>query len=454
MEAEERPINRLQSMYALRALSDQTYQAGREAKEAGRPVVWCMADVGFYGPILNALDIESVYPENYGPVCAAAVAAEVFLNRCEAEGFPNNMCGYMRNCIGYTARMMDLGGEIPPEAPRGGMPKPTLLLSAGVTCDSRFKAFQALGRYLDAPMWVLEYPSLGTAESLMEGAYEREIVFLIKEVRELIAFLEGQVTKKMDWDKLEETIEGTKEMQEVLHQINELRKARPCPMHARDWFSSMNASLYRAKDPGAVTELYRKMYDEVKYRVDNKISGINREEKYRVAMSGIPPWHTMEFFDQLADKGWNFVNEGYHAGRPRDVNLSGISDPVERFVRRRYPDIRQYIEQDYRPDEANRIIGEIRQRGSSRRLSHSNIRDYQIDGVFLHSVLTCRPATASLYQVQSEVMEMWKVPCLVIEGDIVDTRLFNLADALRKAEAFEETMDYYRKVRKEEGLEW
>ncbi len=43
-EVRKRPINRLQSMYALRALSHQTYQAGREAKEAGRPVVWCMAD--------------------------------------------------------------------------------------------------------------------------------------------------------------------------------------------------------------------------------------------------------------------------------------------------------------------------------------------------------------------------------------------------------------------------
>jgi hypothetical protein len=51
-------------------------------------------------------------------------------------------------------------------------------------------------------------------------------------------------------------------------------------------------------------------------------------------------------------------------------------------------------------------------------------------------------------------MEVWKVPSLVIEGDIVDLTLFDPADALRKAEAFEETMDHYKKARREAGLEW
>ena len=46
-----------------------------------------------------------------------------------------------------------------------GMPKPTLLLGSGYFCDTRYKWFQALGRYLDAPMWVLEMPHPGVPES-------------------------------------------------------------------------------------------------------------------------------------------------------------------------------------------------------------------------------------------------------------------------------------------------
>jgi len=52
------------------------------------------------------------------------------------------------------------------------------------------------------------------------------------------------------------------------------------------------------------------------------------------------------------------------------------------------------------------------------------------------------------------LMEKLKVPSLSIEGDIVDLRLFNPEDALAKAEPFEETMEHYRKMRKQEGFNW
>jgi hypothetical protein len=40
----------------------------------------------------------------------------------------------------------------------------------------------------------------------------------------------------------------------------------------------------------------------------------------------------------------------------------------------------------------------------------------------------------------------------VIEGDIVDTKLFDPVSAMQKAEVFEGTMDHYKKIRREMGL--
>jgi len=454
-EVKKRAINRLKSMYALRAYVDKMYQEGMEAKETGRPVAWCMAE-GWAGPILNAMGVDTVFPENYGTVCAAAGAQTPFLERAEAEGFPTHLCGYARNCLGYTARMMELGGEIPPEAPAGGMPKPILLLGSGMACDARFKWFQAMGRYLDVPLWTLESPAPGARESLMEGAYERNVSFLAKELRNFVTFLEDLLGRKMDWDRLGETRDGTKEMNRVWWEVNELRRARPGPMHARDFWSSMSASMYRgADDHQEITRLYRDMYDEVQYRIDNRIAGINYEEKYRMTFIGLPPWHSLGFFDQLAERGWNFVTEAvYHPGRPFTVDLSGISDPLERYIKSRYRSLPQSIYDSYGPEEAPQIIEEIRRTGSSHRTGYRSIREFQIDGAFLHPLLSCRAASFSLPFFQTRLLEEWKVPSLVIEGDIVDTSLFDPADALRKAEAFEETMDYYKKVRKAEGLEW
>ncbi len=454
-ETKTRALNRLKSMYALRAEVDKMYQGGVEAEQEGKPVAWVMLE-GWANPILNAMDIKTVYPENYSSVCAATGTATPFLERAEAEGYPSHLCGYARTCVGYSATMMDLDGEIPPEAPAGGMPKPTLLVASGAVCDARFKWFQSLGRYFDAPVWTLEQPSPGARERLAEGAYERNVNFLIKELKAFVAFLEKLLGKKMDWDKLNFTGGGTNEINRLRWEINELRKARPGPMHTRDFWSAMSAALYRgAADPKVIIDGHQKMYDEVKERVDNGIAAINREERYRLSFEGLPPWHSLGFLEDLADRGWNFVIESaYSPQRPLNRDLSRYSDPMEIYVRTRYRSIDETIEEEYGPEEAEEIKEEIRQTGTSRRLGLRHIREDHVDGAILHVLLTCRSQSAGLSLLQDRMLDVLKVPCLVMEGDIIDTSLFNPTDALRKAEAFEETMDHYRKVRKELGMSW
>lgn len=438
-------------MYALRAQVDKMYQEGLEAEREGKPVAWCMLEP-FAPPIFEAIGVKSIFPENYGTVCASTGSAGSFLQRAEVEGFPAHLCGYARNCLGYSARMMDLGGGIPPESPQGGMPKPVLLLASGMLCDARFKWFQALGRYFDVPLYTLESPALGARESLTEGTYERSVNFMVEELREFVAFLEHLLDKKMDWDKLGEDVDRTMEMDRVWYGVaNGLRKARPGPMHSRDFWSSMPSARYM--DPKIVTDLYRNLYDEVKYRVENKVASINREEQYRLVFIGLPPWHSLGFFDQLAERGWNFVFEqAYHP--PRPIDLSKVSDPLERLVRYRYQGLAGIIDFDFEPGEAAEIKQEIKQRGFSPRLSSRMVRDYQCDGAVLHTLLTCRGTSAPQNLLGSQFMEVWQVPSLVIEGDIVDLTLFDPADALRKAEVFEEIMNHYQRVRKEAGLEW
>ncbi len=439
----KKAINRLKTMYPLRALVDGMYQRAVKASQEGKPTAWCMVNWWAGDIILRAMDVACVYPEDYGAVCAAFGAAPDYLAHSDSDGFPSHMCGYARNCLGYASRLKVLG-EIPPEAPMGGMPKPTLLLGSGYFCDTRYKWFQAMGRYLDAPMWVLEMPHPGVIENRMDGARERDIRFLIEEMREFITFLEHLLDKKMGWDRLAELAEATVEMNRVWHEVNELRKARPCPMHSRDFWSSMPASLYVAAEPGATADLYRHMYDEVKHRVDNHIGAIDAE-KYRLAFAELPPWHNLGFFNQLAERGWNFVIESWAYHPPRPMDLSNVSDPLEKLARLTYQYFTGYFDDAY---AAGNWWGYF---------AHPYLEfasEYQIDGAVLHPLLTCRTATNHLMVVQEQLMTHLKVPSLVLEGDIVDLNLFDPPSAFRKAETFEETMDYYKKVRKEEGFAW
>jgi benzoyl-CoA reductase/2-hydroxyglutaryl-CoA dehydratase subunit BcrC/BadD/HgdB len=79
-------------------------------------------------------------------------------------------------------------------------------------------------------------------------------------------------------------------------------------------------------------------------------------------------------------------------------------------------------------------------------------KEYFIDGVFCHPLMSCRPATYTLLHAKNKIEEMLKIPGVVVEGDIIDMRVFNEEEAFSKVEAFLETMDHYREIRKKAGL--
>ena len=436
-------INRLQSMYPIRAQIDEMYKRTVEASQAGKPIAWCQVNWWQADPILKAMDVAVIYPENYGAVCASAGTAQAYLDLADADGFPTYLCGYARNCIGYASRMKALG-EIPTEAPLGGMGKPTLLLSSGALCDARYKWFQSLGSYLDAPLWTVELPHPGVKESQADGAYQQDINFIVGGLKGFIDFLEKLLKKKMDWDKLDETIDDFVALNRVWYELNEMRKVRPCPMHSRDFWTCMTASLYPGGDTKESLRLYQDMLAEMKDRVKNKVGAVG-QEKYRLVFAELPPWHSLKFFDQLAERGWNFVVESWAYHPPKPIDLSNVSDPLERIAKHVYQWFTGYFRDAAKEGEYMGYLA----------YPYLELaRDYQCDGALLHTLLSCRTATNHLMLVQDRLMKKLKIPSLVIEGDIVDLKLFDMADALKRAETFEEIMDNFKTIRKEEGLAW
>lgn len=444
-EEKRRVINRLKSMYPLRAKVNEAYLKSTEAMMAGNPTAWGMLNFYYGDPILKAMGIEVVYPENYGAALAATGVAQKYLDYSDADGFPTHLCGYSRATFGYTSRMMkELGGEIPPEAPLGGMPKPVFLVSSTAICDARYKWFQALGRYMNAPVWTFESPLPGVKELFMEGSYERMVDLGVKHLREFITFVERMIGKKMDWDKLNQTVDLMIEVNRVWYEINELRKARPCPMHSRDFWSAMPPALFMLGDLNDALQCFQDMYAETKDRVDNHIGAI-AEEKYRLVFAELPPWHSLDFFDRLAERGWNFVVESFGYRPPAPVDLSGIADPLERITR-----FSLQVFVGYYEDARQQNVPS----GAFAYPYLKYAREWRCDGAFLHPLISCRSASTHLPYVANLLLERLKVPSLTIEGDIVDLRLFDPQDAIARAEPFEEAMEHYRRVRRQEGFDW
>lgn len=418
----------------------------RTAVEEGRPVAWSMVDWWLGVTICRAMGLEMVYPENYGAFCAASRTAEPYLEYSEMDGFPATLCGYARVCFGYTRRLKENNFVIPPDAPAGGMPKPLFLLGSGAACDARFKWFQALGRYLGVPVWMLEFPQTGVREYFLDDNLKNNIGFMVAELKEFIAFLERLLGKKMDWDKLEELLAIRFQTHRLAYEVDELRKATPCPMTCTDFWAIMVAHLYLGEDREALA-FYRKVYDEVKQKVENKIGAVPNE-KYRMLFSELPPWHTLGFFDELAEKhGIVFAYESwsYHVPPPLpEEDIQDASDPLELIARYSYHKFHHAADFARQHDVDPIML-------NAPYLQYA--REYKADGMLCHPLMSCRPATYTLMHVRNLLLEKLKVPSVVVEGDIVDLRVFNREEAHAKIDAFIETMDYHRELRKKEGLD-
>jgi hypothetical protein len=215
-------------------------------------------------------------------------------------------------------------------------------------------------------------------------------------------------------------------------------------MHSTDFWSSMPPSLFFAGDMKVALKLYRDMLAEVQERIENKEAAINFPERYRLIFAELPPWHSLKFFDDLAEKGWNFVFEGYGYHAPKPPDLNGVNDPVEKLARLS----RNFVFNIHRHARKDGINNPI----IACYLNYA--RGYRADGFFLHPLISCRAASSNLRPIQDFLLKKLDVPTLWVEGDIIDKRVFNPQDTLSRAEAFEQTMDHYRKVRKSKGLDW
>ena len=406
------------------------YTSAHEAKAQGKPVAYCMI-LSAYDEIVRAMDITPVWNENYGGLCAAKRDAERFLNRAQRDGYSDMLCSYVSTSIGFDALRKDLGG-MPPNAPDGGMADPDMLLGTGMMiCDPRYKWFQSLGRYRDTPVhcYSLLWPP---TDADMEEVMPYYVKHLTEQLRGLVDFLERQTRKKMDWERLSQTVDLGEKTQRLWWETYQLRKSIPCPMPTQDAFNAF-VPAYFALGSKEALDFYQELYQEVKYRVDNKI-GVIPDEKYRLLWGGgLPPWHTLSMFDYFQSLGAVFpIEVTYRPYDPVEVPPS-VTDPLERLA------WRFMKQQTFRHEKAQKGSGvpEVE-------LLLEFIEGYRIDGVVMHLAQTCR--TWSLAQIhQLNVMKQYvKVPTLFIESDIVDVRMYSEADTQRRIDAFIETVAGYK----------
>jgi benzoyl-CoA reductase/2-hydroxyglutaryl-CoA dehydratase subunit BcrC/BadD/HgdB len=415
----------------IRTVVKRMYKQAQQAKEEKRKVAYCMVMCN-YEEILAAMDIVQVYAENYAGLCAVKRQAEPYMDKARAEGYSDLLCGYAQVGLGFDAMRHELG-DVPPDAPDGGMPEPDMLLGCSMGCDPRWKWFQAVGRYNDAPIYNMDV-LMPPSDADMGAIKEHSVRYMAEELRGLIAFLEEQTGTRMDYDRLTAILKQVEETRRWWRDAYELRKAVPTPMATQDHFVLFVPHHMMLTDEFTL-EFYKGLYDELKERVDNGI-GVIDDEKYRLLWGvGLPPWHSMYILDYFLEFGAVFAAEtAYMVPEPFEIPDNG-ADPVEIIALRAFE---RNTSLQRRGQEAGGVPP-LAQAHLER------IEDYAIDGVVMHITRSCRASTMGQTLVRNVIRDSYpKMPVMFMESDIIDLHTYSEAETKNKIDAFMEMVEAYK----------
>jgi len=413
----------------VRGMVKAMYRGAAEAKANGKLVAYGMVG-SQYDEIVRAMDIVPIWTENYAGLCAAKRDAERFIINAENEGYSNVICGYVRAGLGFDAMRRYLG-QMPPNSPDGGMAMPDMLLGSSFTCDPRYKWYQATGRYMNVPTYCYDVvtPPV-TADLNKVAAYY--VRYQHEQLKGLVGFLEQQTGRKLDTDRLWETIRLGDETWRTWYEVDQLRRAVPGPMPSEDHYNAMVPGMYYSGTPEALA-FYQDLKEEVKTRVENKV-GVIPDEKHRLLFGGgLPPWHTMWIFNYFESLRAVFVIENAYRGFDPVEVPGNIRDPVEYIAWRAFLRLTQRFEQA-RSRSGNPTVERIL----------DLIQDYAIDGVLFHATRSCRATTIGQRHWKNLLQRYVSTPSLQLTSDIVDVRDYSEAQWKAEINAFVESVGAHK----------
>ncbi|MHB1126119.1 MAG: 2-hydroxyacyl-CoA dehydratase subunit D [Bacillota bacterium] len=394
----------LESSRMLSQVIRDYYANSHQAKESGTPIVWVTGL--FPTEILYAMDIVPIFPENYAAASAAKGLGAGLCEKAEGDGFSADLCSYFRVNYG-TVLQMEAGGR--EELPFKGLPWPDLIIVNRCACTTHVKWWEILSRRLEVPFYVWDLPFVA------DGISEDFVDYGLRGLKGMIAWLEENTGRKLDYDRLRRTMTLSDQAAVLWQEIQNYRKHRPVPVGAGDMFGNLFAEVALGGTQIAVDYL-SSVRDEVKNLSQNKV-GIIPEERYRLAWGEIAIWYYLGIFAYLQGLGAAVVAEPY-------TTCYGWGERVD-------PDM---------PLESLtvRYLNGWPAQGLKERIRRmvQMVQDYHVDGVIFHSIKTCKPLAIGTLDIAHALKEQLGIPSLIIDGDHVDPRVFAKAQTEVRIQSF------------------
>ena len=464
---------------ALRKVVDDVYEEARQAKKRGEPVGWSSSK--FPCELAAAFGLHVVYPENQAAGIAANRNGEMLCQAAEDLGYDNDICGYARISLAYSAGyrvgrkfdpatgefiinpasgkpLKDENGQVvldengnPKKDPKTQQPFEELVnindIEAMPEGEAKEHALNALKpirqNLMPAPDFVLCCNNICNCMTkwyeniarmcnipliMIDVPYNNTVevnddyvAYIRSQFDNAIKDLEKLTGKKFDQEKFDNACKHANRTAQAWLRVCDYLQYKPAPYSGFDLFNHM-ADIVTARGKVQAAEAFELLEKDLEKAIREGTTTTPFPEQYRVMFEGIPCWPKLpNLFKPLKANGVNVTAVVYA--------------PAFGFVYNNYDEmVKAYCK------APNSVCIE---QGVDWR--EGICRDNKVDGVLVHYNRSCKPRSGYMAEMQRRFTKDLGIPCAGFDGDQADPRNFNEAQYETRVQGLVEAMQANKK---------
>jgi len=307
---------------------------------------------------------------------------------------PDHMCSFLSTALGMALSNV--------------LPKPRGIVYASHPCDNGRAFGQALSEYYGVKSFIIDSPYDDS-----KRAYD----YVASQIKELVQYLEEISGEKLNIDKLREAVKRSDEAHELVYQINNLKKKKPCPLASAMILRALSIAMYNNLGTENTVKWLEKVLEDTKQRADKGIGG-KYEEKMRIA------WiYTFPTFDPAI---FQWMEAKFGA-------ISVIFQGADHTYWPLYKPIRK-PNYDYNFDELCEIMAERSLNTPMARQARGHLdffirdtvhwcKEWDIDAAIFSGHIQCKANWSAAQLVKEVLMDELDVPTCIYEVDVIDPRV-------------------------------
>ncbi|MEJ5377305.1 MAG: 2-hydroxyacyl-CoA dehydratase family protein [bacterium] len=396
-------MNPISSLRDLKQINIDYYTAAHTARQNGKFIAY----VNAFTPVelLYAMDFIPIYPENHAVILGARRLSEEVAPAAEKLGYSMDLCSYAR---------CDLGSILTGKSPTFGLPKPDLLLVSNSQCSTLTKWFEVLSRMYGAPMVLIDVPHSGNGEKDPQAE-----LYVRGQLEELQGILEHITGRKLEGDRLRESIRLSRQASELWTRILLCGSQRPSPITVFDQFIAM-APIVAQRGTQVAVQFYQRLLEELEERVIRGVGALSNE-RFRLFWDNLPIWPELRRLSEFLDQRGAALVTSLYTWAWATLSV-GEEDPFQDWAE-------QYLY------TANLHL----QRRIQTYVEYA--RQYELDGFLYHSNRSCKMVSQDIPELRRAVAEKTGIPGVILEADHNDPRLYSIESIESQIQSFLEMLD-------------